>query len=51
MAVIGVGVMIAALLGPPPQHPTVGAVAVLAMIGVGLILLATRPTLSRLGRS
>lgn len=48
--VTGAGLMIIALLGPLPQHPTVGAVAVVAMMGVGLILLIARPILSRLGR-
>lgn len=46
----GGGLMIIGLSGPLPQHPTVGAVAVVAMMGVGLILLIARPILSWLGR-
>ena len=51
MVLTGVGVMIIALLGSLPQHPTPGAVAVVAMTGVGLILAVAGAVLSRLGRS
>jgi hypothetical protein len=49
MVLSGVGVMIIALLGPLPEHPTVGAVAVVAMAGVGLVLAVAGAALSRLG--
>ena len=51
MVLTGVGVMILALVGPLPQHPTPGAVALVAMTGAGLILAVAGAVLSRLGRS
>jgi hypothetical protein len=51
MMLLGAAVMIAAVMGPLPQHPTVAFVAVMVVLGVGLILTVTGLILSRLDRS